>query len=93
MLEEEKKFLKDCGFANVMQLALAYVGLQYEMETLKQNNEILRIQVSSREEVANQYIKAVDELMNYIEKNPKILQNPNILDFCIEIKKIKGEVK
>ena len=38
-------------------------------------------------------IKAVDELMNYIEKNPKILQNPNILDFCIEIKKIKGEVK
>ena len=69
MLEEEKKLLKDCGFANVMQLALAYVGLQYEMETLKQNNEILRIQVSSREEVANKYIKAVNDIKVYIDKN------------------------
>ena len=69
MLEEEKKLLKDCGFANVMQLVLAYVGLQYEIETLKQDNQLLKIQVSSREEVANKYIKAVNDIKEYIDKN------------------------
>lgn len=35
MNEEERKCLNDCGFANVTQLLLAYVGLQQENARLK----------------------------------------------------------
>lgn len=37
--EQEKQFIKDCGFENTQQLALEYIGLREEKEDYKQRNE------------------------------------------------------
>lgn len=37
---------------------------------LQQENQQLKIQVSSREEVANKYKKVIDEVREYIKKHP-----------------------
>lgn len=63
---------------------------------LQQENQQLKIQVSSREEVANKYKKVIDRIEKYIEKETRIYglsmsielgtHFDNILDILKEVK-------
>lgn len=37
--EQEKQFIKDCGFENVQQLVLDYIGIRQEKEDYKSKNK------------------------------------------------------
>ena len=63
--EQEKQFIKDCGFENGQQLVLDYIGIRQEKEDYK-----------SRIEKAVEYIKnnnLYDEILDYdYEENPYV---------------------
>ena len=80
--KKDKESLNKCGFANAIQLLLAYSGLQEENMFLKQENQRLK----DRIEKAIEYINKI-ELDNYDIYTANILLDRN--DGLLEI--LKGE--
>lgn len=58
--EQEKQFIKDCGFENTQQLALEYIGLREEKENfrkLKERYQLKKELYKQRNEKAVEYIE------------------------------------
>ena len=62
-----------------------YYGLDYQitdfMRSLEEENQKLKEKLQQKEDV-------IKQLLTYLDKNKLTLNNPNILDFYINVKKI-----
>ena len=62
--EQEKQFIKDCGFENTQQLALEYISLREEKENFRKLKERYQLEkeiYKSRNEKAVEYNKKIVE--------------------------------
>lgn len=57
--EQEKQFIKDCGFENTQQLALEYISLREEKENFRKLKERYQLE---KENYKQRNEKAIDEL-------------------------------
>lgn len=71
MSEEEIKCLNNCGFANVTQLLLAYVGLQQENSQLKERIKKLNNQITKSLHVHLKKDERIEKAIEYIETHKR----------------------
>ena len=61
------------------------------IEEVRENETKLIDEIKQLEKENQKYKKAINELMNYIENNKLILNNPNVLDFYLKVKEVEHE--
>lgn len=61
------------------------------IDEVRKNEDKLINEIELLEQENQKYKKAINELMNYIENNKLILNNPNVLDFYLKVKEVEHE--
>ena len=73
---------------NFEQINLTVENLQKENKQLKENNLAMQEEMARTWAKLQQKEDVIKQLLTYLDKNKLTLNNPNILDFYINVKKI-----